>query len=347
MASFLRVLKLASTGASAGLRPLAAARLVLPKLGGSNLRLPLTIRHFGQAAGESEVHSVYVGGLPRDASEGALQEVFAKCGDIVSVRVLMDRATGQPRGFGYVDFATSEAAEAALAMDGSSLGESEPIKVDRAGPRPAMTPRKPSEPSSTLYVGNLPFEVTERTLRQLFDTEEGDVTAVRLAQDRETGRPKGFAHIQFASTEAAQRAFESVNGQELEGRKLRMDYSSPSPSGSRDGRSSGFSGRGGGGGSSYGSRGGSYGGGSRSGGGGGGYGGRSGGGYNGGGGGYSGGGGGGYGGRSGSGGGRGGGYGGGDRGGGGSYGGVRISSSPHTTRSSSVTGTWRQSRRHR
>jgi nucleolin len=308
-----RILRAASAVARTGLRPAAASRLALPRAGGA-LRLPLSIRAFGQAAGE--VHSVYVGSLPRDANEGALQETFAKYGDVLNVRILTDRATGESRGFGYIDFASAEAADAALDADGAELA-GQAIKVDRAGPRQVREPRESSPPSSTVYIGNLPFDLSEGQLRKFIDAAEGDIKNVRIATDRETGRPKGFAHIEFEDTAAATQAYEAMTGREIDGRKVRLDYSQP-----RDPRNAGQS-RGGGGYGARGGGGGGYGGGSSGGYGGGrgsssgGYGGGRGGGSSGGyGGGRGGGSSGGYGGRSGG----GGGYGGRSGGGGGSYG---------------------------
>ena len=129
---------------------------------------------------------------------------------------------------------------------------------------------------TTIYVGNLPFSATEEEVRSLFETH-GKVESVKIINDRETGRPRGFAFVEMSSTEA-QNAIAKTNGFNMGGRPLRVNEAQERPRGPRPG-----GGGGGGGGYGGGGRGG-YGGGG--GGGGGGYGGGGRGGYGGGGGSY-------------------------------------------------------------
>jgi RNA recognition motif-containing protein len=136
--------------------------------------------------------------------------------------------------------------------------------------------------SAKVFVGNLDFNTTREEVQNLF-SQIGEIKDVFLPMDRESGRPRGFAFVEFANDEDAAKAIEKFNGYELSGRALRVNAAEDRP---RSG--------GGGGGRprpSYGGGGGGYGGGGY-GGGGGGYGGGGGGGYEGGGG-YGGGGGGG------------------------------------------------------
>ncbi len=69
-----------------------------------------------------------------------------------------------------------------------------------------------------LYVGDLPFSVTEDDVRNLF-SQHGEVGVVNLITDRQTGRPRGFG---FGEMENAQAAIESLNGRELDGRALNV-----------------------------------------------------------------------------------------------------------------------------
>lgn len=78
---------------------------------------------------------------------------------------------------------------------------------------------------NTIFVGNLPFSVTDDQLRDYFG-EAGTVAHVRIAEDFATGRRKGYAHIEFEESESASKALE-YSGQELEGRPLRIDLSAP------------------------------------------------------------------------------------------------------------------------
>ncbi len=73
---------------------------------------------------------------------------------------------------------------------------------------------------TTIYVGNLPFSATEQDLRALFE-RHGAVESVKLINDRETGKPRGFGFVEMAPADA-QSAIQALNGQELGGRALRI-----------------------------------------------------------------------------------------------------------------------------
>jgi cold-inducible RNA-binding protein len=77
-------------------------------------------------------------------------------------------------------------------------------------------------PESRLYVGNLPYTTTEEELRRLF-SQAGTVESVTMPTERETGRPRGFAFVQMANEEEANRATQMFNGYVLDGRSLRVN----------------------------------------------------------------------------------------------------------------------------
>lgn len=76
--------------------------------------------------------------------------------------------------------------------------------------------------SNKIYVGNLPFSSTEDELRSVFATH-GDVEAVNVIMDRDTGRPRGFAFVEMADSAAASKAIRALDGSELGGRNLRVN----------------------------------------------------------------------------------------------------------------------------
>lgn len=76
--------------------------------------------------------------------------------------------------------------------------------------------------ATRLYIGNLPYSVSENDLRRLF-SQAGTVESVALPLDRETGRPRGFGFVQMASEEDAENAINMFNGYNLEGRQLRVN----------------------------------------------------------------------------------------------------------------------------
>ena len=77
-----------------------------------------------------------------------------------------------------------------------------------------------------LYVGNLPYEVTEEMLKKNFE-EIGECISVKLITDRDTGRSKGFGFVEMARDEDAQEAIKKLNGAELQGRRLTVNEARP------------------------------------------------------------------------------------------------------------------------
>lgn len=97
-----------------------------------------------------------------------------------------------------------------------------------------------------LYVGNLPFSVTESALRELF-AQAGEVSTVSIITDRDTGRVKGFAFVEMASDEAAQKAISQLNGKTLDERTITVAEARPqAPRNDYGGGRGSFGGRGGG-----------------------------------------------------------------------------------------------------
>ncbi len=96
-----------------------------------------------------------------------------------------------------------------------------------------------------LYVGNFPYSVDEAQLRALFSTY-GQITDLAMIMDRETGRPKGFAFITFATQQSAEKALEQ-NGRDLGGRPLKVNMAMERDSRGGGGGGGGRSGGGGGG----------------------------------------------------------------------------------------------------
>lgn len=77
-----------------------------------------------------------------------------------------------------------------------------------------------------LFVGSLPWSVTNEELRQLFETY-GTVSDAVVLTERQTGRSKGFGFVEFANDTEALAAIEKLNGTDLHGRKLVVNEAAP------------------------------------------------------------------------------------------------------------------------
>ena len=91
--------------------------------------------------------------------------------------------------------------------------------------------------SKKLYIGNLPYSVTDTALRELF-TPLGEVSSVSIITDRNTGQPKGFAFIEMADDAAAKQAISQINGKTLENRAITVAEARPQEQ--RSGSGGGF-----------------------------------------------------------------------------------------------------------
>lgn len=93
----------------------------------------------------------------------------------------------------------------------------------------------------SLYVGNLPYSITEQTLTDLF-AQAGSVQGVRLPTDRETGQPRGFGFVEMESDADAQKAIQMFDGYFVDSRALRVNIAEergPRGGGGRGGRDGG------------------------------------------------------------------------------------------------------------
>ena len=80
--------------------------------------------------------------------------------------------------------------------------------------------------TSKIYVGNLPYSVTDSILESNF-AEFGSVSSAKVMMDRETGRSKGFGFVEIGSAEAAQAAIKALNGMSVDGRSITVNLARP------------------------------------------------------------------------------------------------------------------------
>ncbi len=98
-----------------------------------------------------------------------------------------------------------------------------------------------------LYVGNLPYSVTDDSLASAF-AQFGTVESARVITDRDSGRSKGFGFVEMSSDQEAEAAIEKMNGTELAGRAISVNEARPQAPRSGGGGGGGRGGFGGGGG---------------------------------------------------------------------------------------------------
>ena len=114
-------------------------------------------------------------------------------------------------------------------FEGRRLNVQHTIQKNRdfGGSSTFRAPRTPNAPSKTLFIGNMAFDMSDRDLNNLFRKLK-NVADVRVAIDRRTGQPRGFAHADFVDVASAEQAYAELSGKEVNGRFLRVDFSSSS-----------------------------------------------------------------------------------------------------------------------
>jgi RNA recognition motif-containing protein len=208
------------------------------------------VESFGHQGEETDVcmasedaRKLFVAGLPDTITEDILRQLFeATGGTVVEVSIPRDRATGRPRGFGFVSMSTQdEAASARDSLDGSlQAGKSisvrpfqaEPPRKDAVGPGGVRSPLQSAvpfqaAPDRTLYVGNLPYDCSQEEIETLIQgTGAGPIARVNLPMDPD-GRKRGFGFVTMETPEAARAAMEALRGADLRGRRLVINIAHP------------------------------------------------------------------------------------------------------------------------
>jgi RNA recognition motif-containing protein len=160
---------------------------------------------------------IHVGNLPAPTTEHELSSLFERVGRVGFVRLMRDRETGRPKGFGFIEMGDGEAEQAIQQLNGVDL-HGHALSVTAARPRPESSASRGIAPSR-LFVGNLPFDAIGVELQALFSSV-GPVSSVFLPVDRESGKPRGFAFVDFSDRAHAQEAVGRFHQQPFKGRAL-------------------------------------------------------------------------------------------------------------------------------
>ena len=155
---------------------------------------------------KSGAGNVFVKNLAKDIDHQALFDIFSLFGNILSCKVALDRATGESRGYGFVQFETAEAAEDAIKKVNGMTIKNQVVFVGRFYKREALGS---ANNWTNVFVKNLPIEMGENELRKMFE-EYGEIKSMKLCYNEENEEKisKGFGFINFATHEEAAAAVE-------------------------------------------------------------------------------------------------------------------------------------------
>ncbi|KAI9722647.1 MAG: hypothetical protein M1812_001578 [Candelaria pacifica] len=176
--------------------------------------------------------ALYVGNLFFDVTEEDLKREMERYGVVKSVKIIYD-GRGLSKGYGWVEFDSLDASAHALEQMNGSIFQGRKMIVQYVREADdASNPRTRNPPSKCLFIGNMSFEMSDKDLNELF-REIRNVLDVRVAIDRRSGQPRGFAHADFVDKESAMAAAESLREKIVHGRRLRIDFSQKAQAPSR------------------------------------------------------------------------------------------------------------------
>lgn len=197
---------------------------------------------------------MFVGGLPFEADKETVEKDFAECGEIAIFHMPTHWDTGKLKGIAFVTYKAKEAVTKALAFDGTQYG-SKVLRVREADDAPATAsgpkggkgagkkgdgkgkgsePRewkrtadeKPEPECKSLIIKNLPFDTTEEQIWAMFKdfTDDNKIEKLNLAKDRDTGRFRGIAFVDFFDTTDAEKALGDKQGADVDGRTIFINW---------------------------------------------------------------------------------------------------------------------------
>ena len=172
--------------------------------------------------GPRKTASVFVGNIPYDATEDDVRAHLSQVGEVQSFRMVFDKETMLPKGYGFCEFADPEAAAAAVEALGSREFHGSLLRLHLADTERALAGRRAAPGTKcTVLEGNIPYDATENDVRGHL-SQGGKVESFRMVFDRETLQPKGFGFCDSADRDTATNAIKTLSGKEYNGRLLRL-----------------------------------------------------------------------------------------------------------------------------
>jgi len=174
---------------------------------------------------------VYVENLPCDISEEKLKDVFAQIGSVESVRLETDLITRRPKCAGYVEMSLDVDAYRAVNFFNGATFTDRIIHVEEPKPfyewaREILMNRFGEGMTSKIYVENLPCDITEERLKDVF-SQVGAVEAVRIQTDLLTLLNRCSGVVEMSLDVDAYRAVNCFNGATFKDRKIHVEEAKP------------------------------------------------------------------------------------------------------------------------
>eukprot|EP00252_Welwitschia_mirabilis_P000768 TRINITY_DN10736_c0_g1_i1.p1 TRINITY_DN10736_c0_g1~~TRINITY_DN10736_c0_g1_i1.p1 ORF type:complete len:423 (-),score=86.34 TRINITY_DN10736_c0_g1_i1:366-1634(-) len=175
-----------------------------------------------------EIKSLWIGDLQYWADETFLYNCFAHTGEVVSTKVIRNKITQQPEGYGFIEFTSHAAAERVLqTYNGTQIPGTELFfRLNWAsfglGERRLLGAQEHS-----IFVGDLSPDVTDYMLLETFRARYPSVRGAKVVTDALTGRSKGYGFVKFADENERNRSMTEMNGAYCSSRPMRISAATP------------------------------------------------------------------------------------------------------------------------
>ncbi|KAL5711009.1 Polyadenylate-binding protein rbp47b' [Ranunculus cassubicifolius] len=175
-----------------------------------------------------EIRTLWIGDLQFWIDENYLNTCFAHTNEVLSIKIIRNKITGQPEGYGFVEFTTHAAAERILQTYNGTLmpGTELPFRLNWASF--GIGERRPEAgPEHSIFVGDLAPDVTDYVLQETFRIQYPSVRGAKVVTDPNTGRSKGYGFVKFQDEMERNRAMSEMNGVYCSTRPMRISAATP------------------------------------------------------------------------------------------------------------------------
>uniref|UniRef100_A0A2P2LNC1 RNA-binding protein 47 n=1 Tax=Rhizophora mucronata TaxID=61149 RepID=A0A2P2LNC1_RHIMU len=187
--------------------------------------------HKQQMGSVEEAKTIWVGDLLHWMDENYLHTCFSHTGEVSSVKIIRNKQTGQPEGYGFVEFYSHATAEKVLqSFSGTVMPNiDQPFRLNWAS---FSGDRHRSDVGSDLsiFVGDLAADVTDAMLQETFASKYPSVKGAKVVTDSSTGRSKGYGFVRFSDENERSRAMVEMNGVYCSSRPMRISVATPKKS---------------------------------------------------------------------------------------------------------------------
>ncbi|KAK9121419.1 hypothetical protein Syun_019036 [Stephania yunnanensis] len=183
---------------------------------------------YHQPTSIEEVRTLWIGDLQYWADESYLHGCFAHTGEVLSIKIIRNKITGQPEGYGFVEFVSHAAAERILqTYNGTPMpGTEQLFRLNWASF--GIGERRPDAgPEHSIFVGDLAPDVTDYLLQETFRVQYPSVRGAKVVTDPNTGRSKGYGFVKFSDETERNRAMTEMNGMYCSTRPMRISAATP------------------------------------------------------------------------------------------------------------------------